>query len=208
MEEHFLGNNFETVGSKPMGLKGLITGKIMNLIHAGYYRKIINEIIIPNKSNLEEIYVLDIGCGGGTSIKSFSNNSSVKKVYGIDYSEDMVKLSQKLNQQKINIGSVEIKVGEVSKLPFKNDYFDIITAFDTINFWPDQKMAISEILRTMKQGGSFFIINAFPKEGTKWFDFVKYKNEKEYKNFLSSNGFSNVSYILQKNTIIVQGIKQ
>jgi ubiquinone/menaquinone biosynthesis C-methylase UbiE len=207
MEVHFLENNFETVGSKPVGLKGLIAGKIMNLIHSGFYRKIINEIIIPNKSNLAEITVLDIGCGGGTGIKSFANNSSVKKVYGIDYSEDMVKLSRKLNQKKLNIGSVEIKVADVSKLPFANDSFDIITAFDTINFWPDQTMAISEILRTMKQGGSFFIINAFPKEGTKWFDFVKYKSEKEYYKVLSSNGFSNVSYIFQNNTIIVQGIK-
>jgi ubiquinone/menaquinone biosynthesis C-methylase UbiE len=207
MEEHFLENNFETVGSKPMGLKGFIAGKIMNLIHAGFYRKIINEIIIKNISNHEEINVLDIGCGGGTSIKSFSNNSSVKKVYGIDYSEDMVNLSKKLNQKKINTGSVEIEVADVSKLPFANDSFDIITAFDTINFWPDQKKAILEIFRTIKLGGSFFIINAFPKEGTKWFDFVKYKNEKEYENFLSSNGFSNVSYIFQKNTIIVQGIK-
>lgn len=92
-------NNMKTVGSKPMGFKGLLAGKIMNLIHAGFYRKIINEIIILSKSNLSEIIVLDIGCGGGTSIKSLSNHKLITKVYGIDYSEDMVNLSRRLNQQ-------------------------------------------------------------------------------------------------------------
>ena len=199
--------NLKTVGSKPVGMKGLLAGKIMNLIHGGFYKKIINQVIIPCKRNLSEMIILDIGCGGGTSIKSFSNHPSVKKVYGIDYSEDMVKLSRKLNQQKLVNGSVEIKVADVSKLPFENDTFDIITAFDTINFWSHQKIAILEIVRTIKRGGSFYIINAFPKEGTKWFDFAKFKNEKEYEEFLLSNGFSDVFIVFQKNTIIVQGIK-
>ena len=97
-------NNLKTVGSKPIGLKGLLAGKIMNFLHSEFYRKIINEIIIPDKIKFSDLDVLDIGCGGGTSIKSFSSHSSVKKVYGIDYSEDMVNLSRKLNQQKLNIG--------------------------------------------------------------------------------------------------------
>ena len=41
MEELFLKNDIETVGSKPTGLKGTIAGRIMNIIHAGFYKKII-----------------------------------------------------------------------------------------------------------------------------------------------------------------------
>ncbi len=93
---------------------------------------------------------------------------------------------------------MDIKVADVSKIPFENNSFVIITAFDTINFWPDQNMAISEILRILKQSGYFFIINVFPKEGIKWFNFVKYKNEKEYEKFLSSNGFSDVSCFFKR----------
>ena len=200
-------DNLKSVGSRPVGFKGFLAGKIMNLIHAGFYRKIINEIIISSKDSRSEIIVLDIGCGGGTSIKSFSNHKIIKKVCGIDYSEDMVILSRKLNQKNINNGSVEIIEANVSDLPFENGSFDIITAFDTINFWPDQKLAISEIFRTLKKGGSFFIVNAFPKQGTKWFDFVKYKNETEYEEFLFSNGFAEVHCIFEKNTIIVKGVK-
>ena len=83
MEELFLENNLKKVGSKPAGFKGLFAGKIMNLIHAGFYHKIINEIILPDKSNFSELNVLDIGCGGGTSIQSFSNHSSLVKILQI-----------------------------------------------------------------------------------------------------------------------------
>ncbi len=93
-------NDLKTIGSKPLVLKGLLAGKIMNIIHSGFYRKIINEILIPSENNLSEMNILDIGCSGGASIKTFSKHPSVKRVYGIDYSEDMVKLSRKLNQKK------------------------------------------------------------------------------------------------------------
>ena len=106
----------------------------MNLIHAGFYKKIINKFIIPNTNHSSEITVLDIGCGGGTTVKSFSCNPSVLKTCGIDYSEDMVKLSRKVNQKKIDNNNVEILEADVSKIPYENNSFDIITAFDTINF--------------------------------------------------------------------------
>ena len=207
MEEHFLENNLKSVGSKPTGLKGVIAGKVMNLIHAGFYKKIINNSIIPNTINSSEITVLDIGCGGGTTVKSFSSHQSVLKTCGIDYSKDMVKLSRKLNQKKIDHNAVEVLEADVSEIPYENNYFDIITAFDTINFWPDHSLAIMEILRVLKKNGTFFIINAYPKPGTKWHDFVKFKDKKEYESFLSSNGLSNVSSMFEKNTIIVWGTK-
>ena len=53
-------NNLKSIGSKPIGLKGLIAGKIMNLIHSAFYRRIINEIIIPNKSSLLPLNILNI----------------------------------------------------------------------------------------------------------------------------------------------------
>lgn len=88
-------------------------------------------------------------------------------------------------------------------MPFENGSFDLITAFDIINFWPDHKKAISEIIRTLKPGGVFFIINAYPKEGTKWHEFVKFKNDGEYREFLINNGLKNVKSAFEKNTLIV-----
>ena len=114
---------------------------------------------------------------------------------------------KKVNKRKIIDGSVEILNADVSNLPFDNNSFDIISAFDTINFWPDYKKAISEIRRTLKNNGVFFIINAYPKEGTKWYDFVKFKSDSEYRDFLIENGLKNVESAVEKNTVIIWGWK-
>ena len=207
MEGLFLKNDIETVGSKPTGLKGTIAGRIMNIIHAGFYKKIITDYIICDKNDAKECHVLDIGCGGGITLKLFSSESSVKKTCGIDYSIEMVKLAKKLNQKKITKKTVEILKADVLKIPYGNDSFNIVTAFDTINFWPDHNKALSEIKRVLKINGKFFIINAYPREGTKWHDFVKFKNNKEYEKLFSLNGFVNINSFFVKNTIIVSGNK-
>ncbi len=200
-------SNFTTIGSRPNGLTGAIAGKLMNIVHYGFYKNIINKHVITAIKSTNQITVLDVGCGGGVSVKIFANSPVIKKIYGIDYSDDMVELSRKFNSKEISDKKAEVLIADVSELPFNENHFDIITAFDTINFWPNHKQAISEILRILKKGGSFFIINSYPKEGTKWYDFVKFKDESEYKEYLNNNGFNDVKVAFEKNTIIIKGRK-
>ena len=197
----------KTIGCKPSGLLGIFTGKIMNYIHYFVYKRVINTYIADLCNDSDQKTALDIGCGGGISVKLFSTLKGIIKTTGLDYSEEMARLSKNVNKKKIIDGTVEILNADVSYLPFENCVFDIISAFDTINFWPDHKKAIAEIVRTLKKNGSFFIINAYPKEGTKWHEFVKFKNDSEYKEYLITNGFRKVEAVIEKNTIIVWGFK-
>ncbi len=57
----------------------------------------------------------------------------------------------------------------------------------------------------MNNNGVFFIMNAFPREGTSWYDFVKFKNRDEYVDLLKRRGFHDVRADVFKNTIIVYG---
>ena len=127
----------ETIGSKPVGLKGRLAGVIMNLIHASQYKKIIQKYLVENIGTSDELSVLDIGCGGGKVVNIFSSLIKKVKIFGIDHSLDMVNLSQKVNKNGINNGMIEIVQGDVKKLPYPNDSFNIVTAFDTISFWND-----------------------------------------------------------------------
>ncbi|MDC7125935.1 MAG: class I SAM-dependent methyltransferase [Spirochaetales bacterium] len=200
-------NEMETIGSRPTGFLGKIAGKLMNTIHSSAYKKIIDSYIIRHCGHSKLKTALDIGCGGGVAVKLLSDIDGIKKTIGVDYSDDMVNLSRDFNKKGIAKGIVEIQNADVSALPFEDNYFDIITAFDTINFWPDHKKAISEIKRTLKENGAFFIINAYPKEGTKWHEFVKFKSDIEYKDFLGTNGLKDVQSVIEKNTVIVWGLK-
>ena len=44
---------------------------------------------------------------------------------------------------------------ERSSIPYEDAKFDLVTAYETVYFWPDLKKAFSEVFRVMKPGGIF-----------------------------------------------------
>lgn len=157
--------------------------------------------------------VLDIGCGGGKTVKEIASSVSKGKVYGIDYSDDMVQLSKKVNESLIQQGIVEIMHGTVSSLPFPDNMFDFITAFESYYFWPDLNNDLKEIKRVLKPGGSLLIVNEvykdsqFEKRNSKWVKLLDMQihTPDEYKDFLSEAGYQikKINNLPQKNWITV-----
>ena len=78
---------------------------------------------------------------------------------GIDYSEISVEKSRKINKAGIESKRCEILQGDVMKLPFRDKTFDVITAFETIYFWPDISEAFKKVYKILKIGGTFMICN-------------------------------------------------
>lgn len=131
----------------------------MNINHEGLAKWSLSHIEIS-----KDDIILDIGCGGGVNVKRFLKVTE-NEVYGIDYSELAVERSKKLNQKSIDDGRCEIIQCSVSDMPFKDNSFDIITAFETVYFWPDFVNDLKEVLRVLKPDGIIFIANeALPKE--------------------------------------------
>lgn len=100
---------------------------------------------------------LDCGCGGGANVKRLLERS--EKAYGIDYSDISVAKSKEYNAEAIRGGRCKILQSDVASLPFENDSFDIVTAFETVYFWQEIEKAFSEIFRVLKTGGTFAITN-------------------------------------------------
>ena len=55
----------------------------------------------------------------------------------------------------------------VAELPFKAEQFDVVTAFETVYFWPELAQNFREVYRVLKPGGTFFICNEANGETTK-----------------------------------------
>jgi ubiquinone/menaquinone biosynthesis C-methylase UbiE len=106
----------------------------------------------------ESDIILDVGCGGGRTVSKLAARVSLGKVCGIDYSPDSVAASRRKNARAIAAGRVEIQQGSVSKLPFPDGSFDLITAVETHFFWPDLPADMREVFRVLKPGGSFIAI--------------------------------------------------
>ncbi len=174
---------------KPEGTMGKIMVGMMNGGHKGvadWSRTFINL-----KDNIK---ILDIGCGGGANIKEFLNSSKNSIVYGIDYSEISVEKSIKLNKKAVLEGRCLIKQANVLKLPFEDENFDFISAFETIYFWPEIEKSFKEVHRVLKKEGTFFISNeAYDDRQEKWtkiIDGMKIYRPDEIKELLINVGFT------------------
>lgn len=191
-----------SLGSNPIGIQGVIIGKLMNLFHLKKYLLGLDGIKIG-----KDWICLDIGCAGGNLTRSLSERVSEGKVYGLDHSADMIRLAHKVNRDKILEGKMIFLQGSVSALPFDENSFDLITAAETVQFWPDPENDFKEVKRVLKAGGIFLIMNRLPPEDNeKWMQHLQIKNENHYRELLNRAGFSQVEINsgLEKRWILIK----
>ena len=177
---------------KPTGLLGKFMGKRMNIRHSELWQWGLSHISI----NLDA-FILDIGCGGGKAVQNLARIATSGKIYGVDYSQEMVQLAQKVNKKFIQNEHVEIRYGSVSSLPFANNMFDLVTAFETYYFWPNLINDLKEIKRILKPGGTLLMTNEaytdkeFEKRNLKWSKLcdMMIHTPQEYLAFLTETGY-------------------
>jgi demethylmenaquinone methyltransferase/2-methoxy-6-polyprenyl-1,4-benzoquinol methylase len=121
--------------------------------------------------------ILDIATGTG-DLAILMSATNATEIIGADISEGMMEVGRKKVTDKDLDGRVQLVYGDSEKLPFANDYFDAITvAFGIRNFETLEK-GLSEILRVLKPGGIFVILETsvptkFPfKQGYKLHSFL------------------------------------
>lgn len=181
---------------KPKGKLGNLQLKSMNKEHTPVSLWGLKHLDI----NPDDI-ILDVGCGGGININRMSKKA--KKVYGVDYSIESVKLSREVNRQEISDGKVEVVKGDVQNLPFDDESFDIVTAFETVYFWPNIEKCFGEVKRVLKPGGIFLIglesngsDNMIMKLSEKFIDMIVY-NDEELTEFLKNNDYTKITVYLR-----------
>ncbi len=100
---------------------------------------------------------LDIGCGGGATLKRLTKRSEWAQVYGIDISEESVAKARKVNANVLD-KQVFVCQGSAEKLPYEDGKFDLVTAVETVYFWPNLSDCLQEVRRVLKKGGKFAIM--------------------------------------------------
>ena len=102
--------------------------------------------------------ILDVGCGGGRTVSKLAAIATEGKVYGIDHSAESVAMAVRTNRQWIDLARVEVREASVSRLPFPDGAFDVITAVETHFWWPALPADLREVLRFLKPGGRLILI--------------------------------------------------
>lgn len=192
---------------KPKGKLGQIQLKSMNKEHTPVALWCLKHLDIKSDD-----IILDIGCGGGININRMAKQA--KKVYGVDYSIESVKVSREVNRQEIFDGKVEVMKGDAQSLPFEDGTFDIVTAFETVYFWPNIEKCFGEVKRILKPGGIFLIgaesngsDNIPMKISKKLIDMTVY-TDGELTQFLQNNDYSKITVYLRNGRKNQETIKE
>ena len=110
--------------------------------------------------------LLDIGCGNGNYLVD-ENRKKIRWATGIDVDKNSVKKNKCLD---------EIAIGNIEKLPFKNNSFDIVTSLWVLEHIKNPEEAVREVNRVLKPNGIFIFVtpnfNYLPLRIMKWLNLL------------------------------------
>jgi len=109
--------------------------------------------------------ILDIATGTG-DLAILMAQTGAKKIIGLDISAGMLEIGVKKIEEKNLSQTIEMVLGDSENMPFEDHFFDAITvAFGVRNFEHLEK-GLAEILRVLKPGGIFVILETSVPEKT------------------------------------------
>lgn len=98
---------------------------------------------------------IDIGCGAGKITKLISEIASPAKAVGVDINQERIDYARN-NYKNINL---EFIVGDIYKLPFKDNRFNFVFCRFLFEYLKDPKKAFKEMVRITKDGGMIVVID-------------------------------------------------
>jgi len=151
------------------------------------WRKKVLQLV--SKTNPEN--VLDIATGTG-DLAILMAQTKAKRIVGLDISEGMLEIGKIKIEEKNLSQTIEMVLGDSENIPFEDNFFDAITvAFGVRNFEHLEK-GLSEILRVLKPGGIFVVLETSVPEKTPY---------KQGYNFYSKNILPLIGKLFSKDNV-------
>ena len=107
----------------------------------------IQKLIIDKTLKNQDLKILNVGCGPGRSSEYLS---SFGNVVSIEYDKECCDFAAEKT-------GLEIINGSITALPFEDDSFDLVCAFDVIEHVENDQLAVSEMKRVTKKNGLVYI---------------------------------------------------
>ncbi|MFD2908593.1 class I SAM-dependent methyltransferase [Flavobacterium ardleyense] len=113
----------------------------------GILSNYIHRLIEQGKLSSKDLKILNVGCGPGRSSEYLSKFG---KVTSIEYDEFCCEFASKKT-------GLEIINGSITELPFEDNSFDLVCAFDVVEHVEDDQLAVKELKRVTKKGAFVLI---------------------------------------------------
>ena len=154
--------------------------------------------------------ILDVATGTGGQALAFAKKGY--DVVGIDLSEDMLKVANKINRYE----NLKFEVADATNMPFKNNLFDVSCISFALHDMPldIREKALEEMVRVTNPEGIIVIIDyALPKNKVGRYliyHLIKPHETKYYQEFIKSDleAFLRKSRIKIKDEVSVLGVSR
>jgi SAM-dependent methyltransferase len=100
--------------------------------------------------------LLDVGCGPGAMLRFAADRGA--RVSGLDAAEGMIAHARAL------VPDADLRVGPMERLPWDDGAFDVVTAFNAVQFAADRAGALREMDRVRARGGHVAVASWGPPE--------------------------------------------
>lgn len=138
--------------------------KVWNQVPVTYYQKGVSYNLFQKLWHTKKISLakkllsqikfkncLDVGCASGYMISEVSKEFPNAEYFAIDIYDKAIKYAKKLYPH------IEFKVASAAKLPFKNNFFDLILFYETIEHVQNPKECLAEMKRVLRKGGTLIL---------------------------------------------------
>jgi len=100
-----------------------------------------------------DVRILEVGCGRGIALPVLDRLCSPRRLVGLDIDEELlVEAADHLREHRTK---AELCHGDVRRMPFADEAFDVIIDFGTLYHIARPQAALDEITRVLAPGGTF-----------------------------------------------------
>ena len=139
---------FDTISGNYDGLN-----KIISLgTDATWKKKILQMVKLQQPTS-----ILDIATGTGDLAILFAETTATE-IIGLDISQGMLDMGKKKISDKNLDSKIQMVLGDGEKIPYTDNYFDVITVAYGVRNFENLEKGLSEILRVLKTNGTFIIL--------------------------------------------------
>ncbi|MEQ6119730.1 class I SAM-dependent methyltransferase [Reichenbachiella sp. MALMAid0571] len=142
--------------------------------------------------------ILEIGMGNGFFVKDILSIDDTIKYSGCDFSQAMVDEASRHNKDFIETRRAQFYFASATRLPFEEETFNKVFSVNTLYFWDNPKLILTEISRVLKPEG-LIVISIRPKVIMQDYPFVKFGFEmyekEQLMDLLTQNNFKVTSAI-------------
>lgn len=175
---------------KPQGAAGRLMVRGMNFGHAAMTDWGLAQL----EGDFQRIG--EFGCGGGATVQKLLHKYPGSSVVAVDYSEVCVEETRQRNQSAIDAGRLQVIHSDIAALQLAAGSLDLITAFETVYFWPEG--AFAKVHSLLRAGGLFFLVHeldgskAMARFWERWVPGLKVPAADELAQRLRAAGFERV----------------